>query len=119
MSNISQAPLNQPYSQTPPPVWTEWRGAVSILAQCRDHVAFLPSGYPLRCSTFSRREKHLVVQAPDCPEVIVAKFFGGANLTTLATVDGVQVSRHMVLLMSNLSSRVEEALSGLVVSASD
>ena len=32
------------------------------------------------------------------------------GLTTLATEDGVEISRHMVLLTSNLSARVETAL---------
>ena len=37
------------------------------------------------------------------------------GLTTLATEDGVEISRHMVLLISNLSARVETALKAVAV----
>lgn len=99
--------------------WNEWRDDVSILAQCRGYVAFLPTGYPLRRSTFTRRGAHLIVQGPECPEIVVSRFFNGGGQTTLATVDGVKVSRHMILLMSNLSTRVEKALSALAVPAGE
>lgn len=87
-----------------------WPEEVTILAANRDTVAVLPAGYPLRLSSFTRRREHLIVQAPHCPEIAIPRFFSGGGQTALATEDGVEVSRHMVLLMSNLSSRVEQAL---------
>jgi len=99
--------------------WNRWQDVVTILAFHRNRMAILPAGYPLRRSTFTRRGGHLVVKAPQVPEVIVARFFGDGGQTTLATEDGVELSRHMVLLMSNLSSRVEKALDVLAAPAGD
>ncbi len=119
MVKINRISVTQPEPQNLQPRWSEWLGDVSILAPNHDKVAVLPSGYPLRRSSFTRRGMHLIVQGPNCPEIVVAKFFGGGNQTTLATGDGIEVSRQMVLLMSNLSSRVKEALSALAVSAGE
>ena len=99
--------------------WSHWRDVVTILAPHRDKTAILPAGYPLRRSTFTRRGSHLVVKAPRFPEVVVARFFGGGGQTTLMTEDGIELSRHMVLLMSNLSARVEQALGALAAPNGD
>ncbi len=96
-----------------------WPEEVTLLATNRGTVAVLPAGYPLRRSSFTRRGGHLIVQAPDCPEIAIPRFFSGGGQTALATEDGVEVSRHMVLLMSNLSSRVKQALSALAGSAGE
>ena len=99
--------------------WSYGQDIVTILAPHRDKTAILPAGYPLRRSTFTRLGGHLVVKAPRSPEVVVARFFGDGGQTTLATEDGVELSRHMVLLMSNLSTRVEKALDALAASTGD
>ncbi len=90
-----------------------WQDVVTILAPHRGKTAILPAGYPLRRSTFTRLGGHLVIKAARSPDVVVARFFGDGGQTTLATEDGVELSRHMVLLMSNLSARVEKALGAL------
>lgn len=97
----------------PRPGWSDLPSGVTVLAPKLDKVAVLPEGYPLRRSSFTRRGEHLIVQGPESPEIVVPRFFSGGNQTTLATEDGVELSRHMVLLMSNLSFRVEQALSAL------
>lgn len=96
-----------------------WQDIVTILAPHRDRTAVLPAGYPLRLSTFTRLGNHLVVKAPRSPDVVVARFFGDGGQTTLATEDGVELSRHMILLMSNLSARVEKALGALAAPHGD
>ncbi len=93
--------------------WNHWQDIVTILAPHRGKTAILPAGYPLRRSTFTRLGGHLVVKAHRSPEVVVARFFDDGGQTTLATEDGVELSRHMILLMSNLSARVEKALGAL------
>ena len=87
--------------------------SLTYMAPTRDAVAHLPAGYPLRKADFIRRKEHLVVQAPDSPEILVPRFFSNGGQATLLTGDGIEVSRHMVLLMSNLSHRVEKALGAL------
>ena len=99
--------------------WSHWQDVVTILAPHRDKTAILPAGYPLRRSTFTRLGGHLVVKAPRSPEVVVARFFGDGGQTTLATEDGVELSRHMILLMSNLSARVKKALGALAAPNGD
>lgn len=99
--------------------WSHWQDIVTILAPHRDKTAILPAGYPLRRSTFTRLGRHLIVKAPRFPEVVVARFFGDGGQTTLATEDGVELSRHMILLMSNLSARVEKALGALAAPNGD
>ena len=84
---------------------------LTYLAPTQGTVAHLPAGYPLRKADFLRRKEHLVVQAPGRPEVLVPRFFSTGGQAVLLTGDGIEVSRHMVLLMSNLSNRVEKALS--------
>ena len=93
--------------------WSHWQDIVTILAPHRGKTAILPAGYPLSRSTFTRLGWHRIVKASRSPEVVGARFFGSGGQTTLATEDGVELSRHMVLLMSNLSARVEKALGAL------
>ncbi len=83
--------------------WGGWPQEVTILATNRDTVAVLPAGYPLRRSSFTRRGGHLIVQASNYPEIAIPRFFSGGCQTALATEDGVEVSRNMLLFMSNLS----------------
>lgn len=92
---------------------------VTVLAPVRGDTAILPAGYPLRRAMYSRRKSHLIVRAPGHPRVMVPHFFTDAAQTTLVTGDGIEVSRHMVMLMSSLSSRVEKALSALAAPAGD
>ncbi|NQV83272.1 MAG: hypothetical protein HQ494_05575 [Rhodospirillales bacterium] len=92
---------------------TRWQDVVTILATQRGKVAILPKGYPLRSATFSRKGAHLVVEAEHFPQVVVPWFLNGGDQTTVATEDGVEISRHMILLMTNLSSRVALALNAL------
>ena len=94
-------------------------GSVTVLAPVRGDTAILPAGYPLRRAKFSRWKSHLIVQAPGHPRVVVPHFFTNATQTTLVTGDGIEVSRHMVMLLSSLSSRVEKALSALAIPAGD
>ena len=94
-------------------------GLVTVLAPVRGHTALLPAGYPLRRAAFSRMKSHLIVQAHGHPPVVVPHFFTNAAPTTLLTGDGIEMSRHMVMLMSSLSSRVEKAPSALAVPAGD
>ncbi len=86
---------------------------LTVIAPSRGTTAILPASYPLRQATFIQRKGHLLVQASGFPEIMIPRFFAGGGHTTLATEDGVEISRHMVLLMSNLSSRVEKALSAM------
>ncbi|MDA0305033.1 MAG: hypothetical protein O3B76_01930 [Proteobacteria bacterium] len=84
--------------------------SVTYLAPIEGAVAHLPAGYPLRKADFIRKNEHLIIQASEQSEVLVPRFFSGG---------GVEVSRHMVLLMSNLSHRVEKALGVLANPAGD
>jgi len=93
--------------------------SVTYLAPIEGAVAHLPAGYPLRKADFIRKNEHLIVRAPQQPEVLVPRFFSGGGPSTLLTGDGIEVSRHMVLLMSNLSHRVEKALSALASPAGE
>ncbi len=99
--------------------WSHWQDIVTILAPHRDKTAILPAEYPLMRSTFTRLGRHLIVKAPRSPEVVVARFFGDGGQTTLATEDGVELSRHMIVLMSNLSARVEKALGAVAAPHGD
>ena len=92
---------------------TGWRDLVTVLAPTQGSSAIFPGGYPLHSATFTRKGVHLMVSADHFPEVMVPKFFGGAHQTTLVTEDGVEISRHMILLMTNLSTRVALALNAL------
>ena len=109
-TNIHFGPLDLPSNSV---------DMVTVLAPVRGITAILPAGYPLRRATFSRKKSHLIVQAHGHPRVVVPHFFTNAAQTTLVTGDGIEVSRHMVMLMSSLSSRVEKALSALAVPAGD
>ncbi len=108
--NIPFGPLDLPSNSV---------GLVTVLAPVRGTTAILPAGYPLRRATFSRKKSHLIVQAHGHPRVMVPHFFTNGGPTTLVTGDGIEMSRHMVMLMSSLSSRVEKALSALAVPAAD
>ena len=107
---------NDPKVQSPPEKRNRhWTEGLTIIASIRDTTAILPAGYPLRRATFKQRKEHLLVQAPHHPEILVCRYFADEGLTTLATEDGVEMSRHMVELMSNLSARVETALKALAL----
>lgn len=99
----------------PPPSKPHGADRVTILAAPKGTTAVLPAGYPLKNATFGRFRGHLSVTAPGRPEVVVPRFFSHPVLTTLATEDGAELSRHMVLLMSNLSDRMEHALRELAI----
>ncbi len=92
---------------------------LTIITPTHGTTAVLPARYPLRRAAFSRKKAHLYVQVDGFPEIAVPRFFSDGGQTTLATEDGVEISRHMVLLMSNLSSRVEKALNAMAVPAAD
>ena len=119
MSKQTQKPSDHNGAPRHDSEWSHWQDIVTILAPQRDKTAILPAGYPLRNSTFTRLGGHLVVKAPRSPDVVVARFFGDGGQTTLATEDGVELSRHMILLMSNLSARVEKALGALAAPHED
>ncbi len=116
MSNASKKPT-KPFG----PKIFNCAGAPSVtyLAPIKGAVAHLPAGYPLRKADFIRKNEHLIIQASEQPEVMVPRFFSGDGPSTLLTGDGIEVSRHMVLLMSNLSHRVEKALGVLANPAGD
>jgi len=78
---------------------------VTVLAPVRGITAIPPAGYPLRRATFSRKKSHQIVQTHGHPRVVVPHFFTNGGQTTLPTGDGIDVSRQMVMLMSNLSFR--------------
>ncbi len=99
----------------PPDLGSTSVADLTVIATSRGATAILPARYPLRRATFTQRKEHLFVQASGFPDIAVPRFFAGGGQTTLVTEDGVEVSRHMVLLMSNLSSRVEKALSAMAV----
>ena len=92
---------------------TRWQNVVTLLAADQDNVAILPGGYPLRSATFTRKGAHLVVEGKHFPQVFVARFFDFGGQTKVATEDGVEIFRHMILLMTNLSSRLALALNAL------
>lgn len=86
-----------------------------LAAPTRGTAAILPAGFPLRHARFRRLGRHLFAHAPGHPGVVVRDFFAGGVKTTLVTEDGVELSRHMVLLMANLSTRLEKALTELSI----
>jgi hypothetical protein len=88
-------------------------GVIAAVARVDGAMAVLPAGFPLRQATFRRRMDYLAVQAPGHAAMIVPQFFRTSGPTTIVTEDGVEVSRHMVLLMLNLSERVERVLGEL------
>jgi len=95
------------------PELADWRGVVTILAPSRGTTAILPEGYPLGGATFIRKGAHLVVEAGLFPKAIVPRFFDGGGQTKIAAENGIEISRHLILLMANLSSRVTFALNAL------
>ena len=88
-------------------------GVIATIARMDGATAVLPAGFPLRQATFRCRRDYLVVRAPGHAVMVVPQFFRLAGPTTLVTEDGVELSRHMVLLMLNLSERVERVLEEL------
>ncbi len=99
--------------QGSPPELTDLRDIVTILAVSREKSAILPEGYPLRSATFVRKGAHLVVEAELFPKVVVPRFFDGGGQTKIVAENGTEISRHLILLMSNLSSRVAIALNAM------
>jgi hypothetical protein len=93
--------------------------ALTIIAPTHGTTAVLPARYPLRRAAYSRKKAHLYVQADGFPEIAVPRFFSDCGQTTLATEDGTEISRHMIFLILNLSSRVEKALNAMAVPATD
>lgn len=89
--------------------------ALVAIAGSHGTTAVFPVGYPLRQATFLCRKDHLLVRAAGHADVVVPRFFGGGGQTTLMTGDGVEMSRHMVLLMLNMSERVGRALNELAM----
>ncbi len=89
------------------------------IAPTIDTAAVFPAGYPLRQASFARRRDHLFVTAAGQPEFIVPWFFAGGGQTTLVTRDGMEMSRHMVLLMLNISDRMGRVLDELAVPGGD
>ena len=55
------------------------------------------------------------MRAQGHPDVFVPRFFAGGGQTTLTTGDGMEMSRHMVLLMLNVSERMGRVLSELAM----
>jgi hypothetical protein len=98
---------------------TDWRDVVTILAVTRGKTAILPEGYPLRSAGFDRKGAHLIVEAELFPKVVVPRFFDSGGPTKIAVENGIEISRHLILLMINLSSRVAFALNLLVESSGD
>lgn len=100
-----------------PPRGGDSRPAASLarIAPVEGTIAVLPAGYPLRQASFVRHGVHLRVRAPGHPDVYVPRFFGTGAQTTLITRDGFEMSRHMVLLMLNVSERVGRVLSELAM----
>jgi hypothetical protein len=88
---------------------------LSMLAPTDDTIAIFPAGFPLHQAAFIRHRHHLLVRAAGRADVIVPRFFHGGGQTTLATRDGMEMSRHMVLLRLGLSARIERALDELAV----
>jgi len=100
----------------PPRVQDRGRSvALTMIAGADGAAAVLPAGYPLRQATFVRRKEHLLVRAQGHPDVFVPRFFAGGGQTTLITGDGMEMSRHMVLLMLNVSERMGRVLSELAM----
>jgi len=102
---------------TRPPLVRDRRAAaaLTLIAGADGSTAVLPAGYPLRQASFLCRGEHLLVRAAGHPDVVVPRFFGEGHQTTLATRDGMEMSRHMVLLMLNISIRVGRVLGELAV----
>lgn len=91
--------------------------ALVRIAPTEGTTATFPCCYPLRQASFIRRRSHLAAIAAGHPEFVVPWFFAGGAVTTLVTRDGMEMSRHMVLLMLNMSERMERVLSQLAVPA--
>lgn len=105
---------NDPKVQLPPEKRNRhWTEALTIIAPISGTTAVLPAGYPIRRAAFKQVKEHLLVLVPRHPEILVRQYFAHEGLTTLVTEDGVEMSRCMVLLISNLSARVETALKAL------
>ncbi len=92
---------------------------LTILAPTHGTTAVLPARYPLRRATYSRKKEHLCIQADGFPEIAVPRFFSDCGQTALATEGGTKISRHLVLLILKLSSRVEKALNAMAVPTAD
>jgi len=88
---------------------------LSAIAPTDGTAAVFPAGFPLRQATFARRRDHLLVRAEGHADIFVPRFFAGGAVTTLATRAGIEMSRHMVLLMLNISPRIERVLNELAV----
>ncbi|NQU61507.1 MAG: hypothetical protein HQ512_10295 [Rhodospirillales bacterium] len=93
--------------------------ALTVIAPTQGTTAYLPAEYPLKRASFIRRKAHLFIQAPESPEIMVPRFFSDSGQATIATEDGTEISRHMVLLMSNLSFRVDKVLSAMASTSKD
>jgi|GEM_PF-4638805 len=104
-----------------PPSMGESRPAAPLarIAPIAGTAAVFPAAYPLRQASFARHGVHLRARAPGHPDVYVPWFFGAGAQTTLLTRDGMEMSRHMVLLMLNVSGRVERALGELAAPGGD
>lgn len=92
---------------------------LTMIAPTDGSTAVFASGYPLRQASFLRREDHLLVRAAGHADVLVPRFFAGGGQTALATRDGMEMSRHMVLLMLNMSARMERVLNELTPAGQD
>ena len=104
------------HATRPPRVQDRGRSAaLTMIAGADGATAVLPAGYPLRQATFVCRKEHLLVRAQGHPDVFVPRFFAGGGQTTLITGDGMEMSRHMVLLMLNVSERMGRVLSELAM----
>ncbi len=104
-----------------PPLLGESRPAAPLarIAPVDGTTAMFPAGYPLRQASFARLGVHLLARAPGHPDVYVPWFFGAGAQTTLLTGDGMEMSRHMVLLMLNMSGRMERVLDELAAPGGD
>jgi hypothetical protein len=110
------APMHNNHAERPPIDWNRRAAEVlTTIAPTVDTAAVFPAGYPLRQASFIRRRDHLAAIAAGHAEIIVPWFFAGGAITTLVTRDGMQMSRHMVLLMLNMSTRMERVLNELAV----
>ena len=88
-------------------------GVIATIARMDGAMAVLPAGFPLRQATFRGRKDYLVVRAAGHPAIVVPQFFRPSGPTTIMTEDGAEVSRYMVLLMLNISERIERVLGEL------
>jgi len=88
---------------------------LATIAGTSGTAAVFPAGFPLRRATFIRRREHLLVRAAGHAEVMVPRFFCDGGQTTLVTRDGIEMSRHTVLLMLNVSERMGRVLSEMAM----